>query len=182
MSAVFGDETQTVEQMRQFIRRVDDTVEPFNMETVNPARLTTTQIATLHSFAGMAAAWWSSLEEELIRRAVDGDMPAGYKFVEGVTRRVFSNEKSARERLVELGLKPRQIVREKMVSPNQAETLLCKAGRRRAQLKELIGDLIYKPPGRATLVKSSDPRKAIVDIASIAFVDETSNRETEEDI
>lgn len=175
---VFTDTTQTAKQMSSFISRLDGDLEPFALNFRSTSDLTTEQMARLLPFRGMAEAWWKALELELNKRAQAGEMPEGMKIVEGRSKRRFKNEADAREHLLSLGLKRSDIISETFVSPNQAEELLLKAGRRRADLPELLQGLVVRPPGRAKLVPLSDRRPALEDISSAVFVDETTS-ETE---
>lgn len=179
ISGAFVDETQTAEQMQDFASRLDDGVEPFNMHVSTVGDLTTPQMARLLPYRAMADAWWASLENELNHRGKGGEHIPGHKFVEGRSRRKFSNESRAMSRLTSLGVPFDELTTEKMVSPNQAEKLLRKKGYKTAQLPELLRGLVHKPPGRATLVPLTDKRPAVEDVSSLVFSDEQSD-ETEE--
>ncbi len=182
ISGVFVDDTlQTAEQMRDFVTRLDDDLEPFKMHVTKAANLSTTQMAKLLPFRGMADAWWKSLVNELQARFKAGEHIPGMKAVEGRSKRKFSSEPKAFKRLTELGVPFDELLSEKMVSPNQAEKLLRKHGYRQAQLPQLLSDLVFKPAGRATLVPLSDKRPAVEDVSSLVFTDEQSD-ETEEEI
>lgn len=177
--AAFQDETQTVQQMQDFTRRLDDDLEPFKMHMAKVGSLTTAQMAKLLPYRAMAEAWWKALEEELNKRAVDGDMPPEMKFVEGRTRRKFISDERAVEHLEFLGLEPDETRKIKVISPAQAEKKLLALGYKRAQLPTLLQGLVIKPPGKSTLVPLSDRRPAVEDVTKLVFVDETT--ETEED-
>lgn len=171
---VFTDTTQTAKQMSSFISRLDGDLEPFALNFRSTSDLTTEQMARLLPFRGMAEAWWKALELELNKRAQAGEMPEGMKIVEGRSQRRFKSEADAREHLLSLGLKRSDIIKETFVSPAQAEGLLLKTGRKRADLPELLQGLVVRPPGRAKLVPLSDRRPALEDISSAVFVDETT--------
>lgn len=180
ISGVFVDDTlQTAEQMRDFVTRLDDDLEPFKMHASKAGSLSTAQMAKLLPFRGMADAWWKSLVIELQARFKVGEHIPGMKAVEGRSKRKFNNEPKAFKRLTELGVPFDELLTEKMVSPNQAEKLLRKQGYKQAQLPQLLSGLVFKPPGRATLVPVSDKRPAVEDISSLVFTDEQSD-ETEE--
>lgn len=176
---VFGDSTtQSAEQMESFAESLDS--EDFTLNFEPTGNLTTNRLVKLLPFRGMAEAWWASLEAELNKRAAAGDMPKGMKFVEGRTKRQFKSEAKAREHLEQLGLPRDKIVKEKTVSPAQAEKLLLTNGYKRSQLPELLSDLVYKPPGRATLVPLSDKRPAVEDVTSLVFEDVETHEPQEE--
>lgn len=180
-AAVFTDTTvTTVEEMQDFVRRIDDDLDEFRMHFAKVGELTTAQMAKLLPFRSMAESWWKKLEEELLQRSLNGVKVPGMKLVEGRSRRVFPNQEKAQKALIGLGLKRDDLINEKMISPNQAEKLLRKKGFKAAQLPDLMSGLVHKPPGRATLVPVSDKRPEVEDLSAVAFApDETT--ETEED-
>lgn len=185
ISAVFRDETetQTVEQMQDFVRRLDDDLDTFRMHFRSANDLTTAQLAKLKPFRAMADAWWNSMAAELDRRAAHGEKIPGYKIVEGRSHRKFISEAKARDHLLSLGLKRTDIIDESLVSPAKAEKLLRKAGHPNKDLPELLQGLVIKPPGRATLAPLSDKRPEVEDVSAVVFEnhddDETANPEDE---
>lgn len=181
LNSVFVDESvQTAEAMREFVARLDDDVEPFNMKARPVADLTTPQLAKLIQFRGMAESWWKAAGLELGRRAQRGERIPGMKIVEGRSRRVFTNQGKAEATLIEHGLKPADIYESKLVSPNKAEKLLrTKAGLPKTEIPNALRGLVFKPPGKATLVPTTDRRPEVVDVASLAFEDESDESETE---
>lgn len=185
ISAVFSDETetQTVEQMQDFVRRLDDDLDTFRMHFRSANDLTTAQLAKLKPFRAMADAWWNSMAAELDRRAAHGEKIPGYKIVEGRSHRKFISEAKARDQLLLHGLKRSDIITESLVSPSQAEKLLRKAGHKAKDLPELLQGLVIKPPGRATLAPLSDRRPEVEDVSAVVFEnhddDETANPEDE---
>lgn len=175
VSAVFRDETvQTVEQMQEFVNRIDDDLDPFKLHFAQVGQLTTAQMARLLPFRHMADSWWKALAAELDKRAAAGEKIPGMKIVEGRTHRQFKDEAKAREYLLQLGLARDAIIKESLVSPNQAETLLRRAGRKTKELPELFNGWVYKPPGKATIVPLSDRRDELVDVAGLVFGDEAA--------
>jgi Protein of unknown function (DUF2800) len=185
ISAVFSDETetQTVEQMQDFVRRLDDDLDTFRMHFRSANDLTTAQLAKLKPFRAMADAWWNSMAAELDRRAAHGEKIPGYKIVEGRSHRKFISEARARDQLLLHGLKRSDIITESLVSPSQAEKLLRKVGHKAKDLPELLQGLVIKPPGRATLAPLSDRRPEVEDVSAVVFEnhddDETANPEDE---
>ena len=181
ISGVFSDETQTVEQMRDFVARLDDDLEPFKMHMAQAGSLTTAQLARLHPYRRMAEAWWAAMDAELMRRGKDGEHIPGMKFVEGRSKRRFMSEAKAADALLSAGVPRDDLYQSKMISPNQAEKRLRKVGKRPDEIKELMSDLAFKPPGRATLVPLSDKRPGVEDVSTLVFEND-EDRETEEDL
>lgn len=181
ISSVFVDETvQTAEAMREFVARLDDDVEPFNIKARPVADLTTEQLAKIIRFRGMAEAWWKAAGHELGMRAQRGEKIPGMKIVEGITRRVFRDEDKTVEMLQLQGVKPDDIYTRKLASPSKAERLLRKKGLTKEEIRERLQGLVFKPPGKATLVPTTDRRPEVVDVASLAFEDESDESETED--
>lgn len=177
VTAVFADTTQTAEQMQSFVRKLDDDF-GYHLKFASVHELTTAQLARLRPFRHMAEAWWSALDEVLTQRAIDGENVEGFKLVEGRTHRKFRSEADARARLIDLGLSRSQIYSESMCSPNQAEELLRKKGLKGAELQTALKGLVFKPPGKKTLVPVSDPRTEAQDVMEAVFGPTTINRET----
>jgi Protein of unknown function (DUF2800) len=185
MASAFGDTTeQSVQAMQAFTRRLDSDIEPFTLESVRVGTLSTEQMARLLPFRPMAEAWWKALTFELNKRAQSGDLPTTMKIVEGRSKRLFRGEQKVKTELLSRGLKPEQIITEKLVSPAQAEKMLRKVGVKGESLKELMSDLAYKPPGKATLVPLSDRRPAVEDLTALVFetVETPDPNETEEEL
>lgn len=180
-AAVFTDTTQDAKAMNSFIARLDGDIEPFQMYFASVPNLTTEQMARLLPFRSMADAWWKSLEVELNKRAAAGDVPQGMKIVEGRSHRKFANAEKVKEHLLSLGLSKEEIISESLVSPNAAEELLRKKGRKRKELPELLKGLVVKPPGKATLVPLSDKRPAVEDVTALVF-ESVETPETQEEL
>ena len=179
---VFGDVTAPVTpaEMQEFKDRVDDL--DFDINPIEVATLTTSQLATMRPFRRIAEKWWADMDAELFRRAQAGEHleQYGLKVVESRSRRVFSDEKRAVKKLTSLGVHYDEIVVEKVVSPAQSEKLLRKAGHRNKDIPSLLEGLTTKPPGKPTLAPLSDKRDAIVDLSEAVFGD-TTNPETEDE-
>lgn len=171
VSEAFNDGTpQSVEQMQNFIQRLDDDTRPYVLKGITTNDLTTAQLAKLIPFRSMAEKWWSALAEELDRRAHRGEAVPGMKLVEGRSHRHWINEQQAKDKLISLGAAPDDLVNTKVISPNQAETILGKIYRRK-DLPKLLDGLWIRPPGKATLVPIADRRTDLEDPSDQAFDD-----------
>lgn len=179
LDAVFTDESTT--SVEDFLQRLDDDMEPFRLRMASIGSLTTAQKARLLPYRKSAEAWWSALQADLERAAIQGEHVPGYKVVEARAKRFFSNPRAAERQLVKLGVPYDEFIEERMVSPAQAEKILLRYKYKRKQLPELLEGLVSKPTGKATLAPLSDKRQALVDLSSIVFEDE-ANREPEEEL
>jgi len=78
----------------------------------------------------------------------------GFKVVEGRSVRKYRDEQAVAQAAKEAGFK--DIWRKSLITLTDMEKLMGKA-----KFKEILGDLIYKPPGKPTLVPKTDRRPAI---------------------
>jgi hypothetical protein len=180
---VFGDVAlpATAQDMVEFKERLDD--QSFRLHALDAGTLTLSHIATLFKHRKTAEKFWHGLGAELFRRAQDGaDLASvGYKLVEARAKRAFKDKGAAEAKLIALGVPFDEVIEESLVSPAQAEKLVRKAGHRQRDLPSLLGDLIYKPPGKTTLAALADRRPAIADLSALVFEDMTDNPETDEE-
>lgn len=83
-----------------------------------------------------------------------GKQWCGYKVVAGRSVRKFKDEDAVAEVAKDNGYK--DIYRQSLITLTEFEKLMGKA-----KFNEVLGDLLYKPPGKPTLVPVSDKRPAI---------------------
>lgn len=75
----------------------------------------------------------------------------GFKVVEGRSVRKYKDENTIAEKAVASGFK--DIYRKSLIPMTEMQKLMGKT-----KFEEILGDLIYKPPGKPTLVPNSDKR------------------------
>lgn len=99
--------------------------------------------------------WARGVKDYALEQAVNHgvDYP-GYKVVEGRSNRKIADEGEAIKRLSDEGFDPASVTR--LCGMTDLEEVVGKA-----QLTEVLGELIVKPQGKPTLVKASDRRPAI---------------------
>ncbi len=78
----------------------------------------------------------------------------GFKVVEGRSVRKYKDENAIAEKAVASGFK--DIYRKSLIPMTEMQKLMGKT-----KFEEILGDLIYKPPGKPTLVPNSDKRPAM---------------------
>lgn len=78
----------------------------------------------------------------------------GFKVVEGRSNRKYRDEEKAAEAAKAHGYK--DIYRQSLIPMTEMQKLMGKAN-----FEEILGDLIYKPPGKPTLVPNTDKRPAM---------------------
>lgn len=176
------DQPVGIEGMKEFKDRLDDGLYEFDLEVIDTGTLTTEQLAKLRPFRKTAEKWWHAIDTELMRRTQDGEdlTPFGNKIVEARSIRVFRDTDRVVKHLVELGVPEHLVIKQNVVSPAQAETLLRKVGHRSKDIPSLLDGLTHKPPGKPTIVPLADKRPAIVDMSGLAFESLESETEDEE--
>lgn len=94
---------------------------------------------------------FSFVSEEAIQHNVAWD---GYKVVEGRSVRKFVDEKQVAQMAVAAGY--HDIYKQTMITLTEMEKLMGKK-----EFQRILGDLVYRPPGKLTLVPESDKRPAV---------------------
>lgn len=117
--------------------------------------LSVAEAASLYRAKDLANRMFKALDERLYDEYMAGKETPGVKVVEGVGRRQWKDEEEAEQALERMRVKKDDRYNTKLVSPAQAETVVGK--RQRSKLDALI----FKKPGKPTLVRDEDPRKAI---------------------
>jgi len=133
------------------------------------ATLSTLEMEKLYGWRGTVEKFFKKVGEELDRRARDGVKLKLFKTVEGRSHRVFRNKSKAVEALVALGLNREDLLAEELVSPAKAEELLMAEGYSAKDAKEALKQIVFQPPGKATLAPLKDSRPALVDAYDDAF-------------
>lgn len=144
----------------------------FELSVPDAAVLSTVQLAKLYGMRKPIEGFFEAVYEELNRRAVYGEEIPGMKLVLGREgNREFHGEDSPEwllEQLDFIGLEGDERFKTQIISPTQAEaTLRAKYGLKAKDAARLLSHLIYRKPGRSTLVPSSDKREALPDVGEV---------------
>jgi hypothetical protein len=97
--------------------------------------------------------WGNDIKEYALKQAQFGVHFDGWKMVEGRSNRKFTDEAAVASKVKDAGYNPYE---KKLLGITAMSTLLGKK-----KFEELLGELIYKPPGKPTLVPESDKRPAM---------------------
>ena len=100
--------------------------------------------------------WCNAVEAKAQELLEHGHKLPGFKLVRGRSIRRWTDEEEAQDTMEAMGIPRGNLFTEKFVSPTQAELVMTKE-----QYKEIAEDLVYKPEGKLTIAKASDPRPSI---------------------
>ena len=120
-----------------------------------PPLLTDTEIEEILSVLPDLTKWANEITAYATDAAVNhGKEWQGFKVVEGRSVRKYRDEKKVAEAAKAAGYK--DIWRKSLITLTDMEKLMGKD-----TFREILGDLVFKPPGKPTLVPKSDKRPAI---------------------
>ncbi len=120
-----------------------------------PPLLTDTEIEEILVILPDLTRWANEISEYALDAVLNhGKEWTGFKVVEGRSVRKYRDEESVAEAAKEAGYK--DIYRQSLIPLTEMQRLMGKE-----KFEDILGDLIYKPPGKPTLVPKSDKRPAM---------------------
>lgn len=130
----------------------------YNMELAKydfemPATLEDAEIAVLLTRVDEFISWATDIKEFALQQAISGTHYEGFKVIEGRSNRKYTDEEKVAATVTKAGQNPYE---QKLLGITAMTALLGKK-----KFEELLGSLVYKPPGKPTLVPESDKRPAI---------------------
>ena len=131
-------------------------------EFEKPAMLNDEEIASILPMIDSLVSWATDIKEFALQQALSGTVYEGYKVVEGRSNRKYSDETAVARIVQEAGYDPFE---KKLLGVTAMQRQL---GKKRFQ--ELLGGLLYKPPGKPVLVPTSDSRPEM-NTAANDFID-----------
>jgi len=124
-------------------------------EFQDPALLSDEEIAEIISVAEELSKWASDIYTYATALAInEGKEWAGYKLVEGRSRRRYSDEEAVAEAAKAAGYT--DIFKKTLLSIGELEKLMGKK-----KFSDILGNLVKKPKGKLTLVPDTDKRKPV---------------------
>lgn len=142
--------------------RADYNMELTKYEFEKPAMLNDEEIASILPMIDSLVSWATDIKEFALQQALSGTVYEGYKVVEGRSNRKYSDETAVARIVQEAGYDPFE---KKLLGVTAMQRQL---GKKRFQ--ELLGGLLYKPPGKPVLVPTSDSRPEM-NTAANDFID-----------
>lgn len=109
--------------------------------------------AKILSVADEIKDWLKDVEAASLSDLLEGKKIPGFKLVEGRSNRKIVDDKKAISALRKAGFKPSQLQDKKLKGLGDLEKLVGKD-----ELPEILGELLIKPKGRATIAPESDSR------------------------
>ncbi|WP_027868843.1 DUF2800 domain-containing protein [Eubacterium sp. AB3007] len=135
--------------------RAEEKLKIAQMEFRKPPLLTDTEIEEILAIIPDLTKWANEITAYATETAVNhGKEWAGYKVVAGRSVRKYRDEEAVAEAAKQAGYK--DIYQKSLITLTDMEKLMGKD-----KFKEILGDLVYKPPGKPTLVPVTDKRPAI---------------------
>ena len=135
--------------------RADENLKLAQMEFKMPPLLTDSEIEEILTILPDLTKWANEITAYATDAAVNhGKEWHGFKVVEGRSVRKYKDENAVAEKAVISGYK--DIYRKSLIPMTEMQKLMGKT-----KFEEILGSLIYKPPGKPTLVPNSDKRPAM---------------------
>jgi hypothetical protein len=148
-----GDHCQFCKVKATCRKRAEYNLEIAKYDFEMPATLDNTEIAAILPRIDEMISWGNDIKEYALKQAQSGVHFDGWKMVEGRSNRKFTDEAAVASKVKDAGYDPYE---KKLLGITAMSTLLGKK-----KFEELLGELIYKPPGKPTLVPESDKRPAM---------------------
>lgn len=134
-------------------KRAEYNLELAKYDFAMPATLDDTEIAAILEKVDEMISWGNDIKDYALQQAQSGVHFEGWKIVEGRSNRKYTDENAVADTVKDAGFNPYE---KKLLGITAMSTLLGKK-----KFEKLLGGLIYKPPGKPTLVPESDKRPAM---------------------
>ena len=148
-----GDHCQFCKVKATCRKRAEYNLELAKYDFEMPATLDNTEIAAILEKVDEMISWGNDIKEYALQQAQSGVHFEGWKVVEGRSNRKYTDEEAVAFKVKDAGFDPYE---KKLLGVTAMSTLLGKK-----KFEELLGGLIYKPPGKPALVPESDKRPAM---------------------
>lgn len=148
-----GDHCQFCKVKASCRKRAEYNLELAKYDFAMPDTLDSIEIAAILPKIDQLISWGNDLKEFALTQAQSGTNYEGFKVVEGRSNRKYTDEAVVAAAVTDAGFDPYE---KKLLGVTAMTTLL---GKKR--FDELLGGLIYKPPGKPALVPESDKRPAM---------------------
>jgi hypothetical protein len=137
----------------------DKMLEVAQEEFRDPHLLGDAELLKMHKYMPMLTAYAQSVNDYLLSQALIGKKFKGYKVVEGISKRSWSDEVSVSNRLYDAGFDPQTFTVTKLRGIADVQKVTGKEF-----YEDHLAALVVKPQGKPTLVPESDPRPEFNDM------------------
>lgn len=152
---VAGEHCRFCKAKNQCRARANEMLRLAELEFKAAPLLSEDEIAEVLSKADELAKWAADIYAYAQEKAIsEGKEWTGYKLVRGKTNRKYTDENYVKEAAMAAGYK--DIFKTSLIGITEMEKLMGKK-----KFNEILGDLIYKPEGKLTLVCETDKREAV---------------------
>lgn len=148
-----GDHCQFCKVKATCRKRAEYNLELAKYDFEMPATLDDIEIAAILAKVDEMISWGNDIKEYALQQAQSGVHFDGWKIVEGKSNRKFTDEAAVVFKVKDAGYDPYE---KKLLGITAMSTMLGKK-----KFEELLGELVYKPPGKPTLVPEFDKRPAM---------------------
>lgn len=135
--------------------RADKNIELLGFVDLAPDEITNDEIGDYLEKGRLVADWLKNLEAHALNECLAGNEVAGWKAVEGTSRRAWTDIEEAFKAIIASGIDEAILYERKPLTLAQVEKVIGKKD------FEAFKDFVKKPPGKPTLVEASDKRPAI---------------------
>lgn len=158
-----GDHCQFCKVKATCRKRAEYNLELAKYDFEMPATLESTEIEVILSKADNLVAWVNDIKEYALNQALSGTKYCGFKIVESRSTRKYTDEQAVADAVSSAGFNPYE---QKLLGVTAMTSTLGKK-----KFEEILGSLVYKAPGKPTLVSESDKRQAM-NTAQNDFIEE----------
>lgn len=150
-----GEHCRFCKAKNQCRARANEMLKMAQLEFKAAPLLSDEEIAEVISKADELARWASDIYAYAQDKAItEGKEWTGYKLVRGKTNRKYTDENDVIEAANKAGY--RDIFKTSLIGITEMEKLMGKK-----KFNDILGDLVYKPEGKLTLVPETDKREAV---------------------
>ena len=133
--------------------RAEYNLEVARYDFAMPDTLEDTEVCAILEKVDALISWASDIKEYALTEALNGKHYEGFKVVSGRSSRKYTDEDKAAQAVIEAGFDPYE---KSVLGITAMSKLLGKK-----KFDEVLGDLVFKAPGKPTLVKEQDSRPAL---------------------
>ena len=148
-----GDHCQFCKAKATCRKRAEYNLELARYDFEMPALLGDDEVAAILTKADELVSWAGDIKDYALQKALSGTKFTGFKVVEGRSNRKYTDEAAVAKAVENAGYEPYEKKLLGITAMSQA------LGRKK--FEELLGGLVYKPPGKPVLVPESDKRPAM---------------------